>query len=338
MVRARLIYVLIYVLTYGAVASAAAAPLCSRLSPRHASRPNVVRLRAEPSLDALDEAARTAHILPAPKLLELLRVAPFAGLSPDAVAERRALVGPNSLPSEQRVSFWRLALAQLDGGLQRALLLAAFVSLAAALLDPTAAGTTPGPHLAQALAEPATILSILLLNALVGAWLENSAADALEALRALQPVSAAVVRSAGEGERAGTPRSVDASELVPGDILLLRPGDAVPADCRLLGVAGLAYAASAAGGAGAVSGGVGSGGSEVRAEQAALTGEPEAVSKCAAALPANDLGVELQGRCALRPAMRHPLIKHSPVPSFWHSTAHASFFRITRTPHPWCSL
>jgi H+-transporting ATPase len=71
------------------------------------------------------------------------------------------------------------------------------------------------------------ILAMLLINGGVGWWHESSAARAIDALKETLAPRARVIR---DGER----RTVDARDLVPGDIIVLRRGDVVPADARLL--------------------------------------------------------------------------------------------------------
>lgn len=75
--------------------------------------------------------------------------------------------------------------------------------------------------------EPSVILAILVLNAAVGVWQSQSAADSLAALKKLQARLATVVRDKSTGV-------MDASELVPGDVIQIRVGDKVPADARLI--------------------------------------------------------------------------------------------------------
>lgn len=76
--------------------------------------------------------------------------------------------------------------------------------------------------------EPAVILSILVINAVVGTWQESSAQSALSALQKLQPDFARCLR---DGKWT---HDLPAAELVPGDILELRVGDRVPADARVI--------------------------------------------------------------------------------------------------------
>lgn len=80
----------------------------------------------------------------------------------------------------------------------------------------------------HAFAEPVVILSILILNALVGVWQTLSAEGSLDALKRLQPEYATVLR---DGKWIS---DLPTREIVPGDILSLRVGDRVPADGRVL--------------------------------------------------------------------------------------------------------
>jgi len=76
------------------------------------------------------------------------------------------------------------------------------------------------------------IVAIVILNAIIGFVQEFRAARAIEALRQLAAPAATVLRD-------GSPQSLSASELVPGDIVLLEAGNIVPADLRLLGTSSL---------------------------------------------------------------------------------------------------
>jgi cation-transporting P-type ATPase I len=78
-----------------------------------------------------------------------------------------------------------------------------------------------------ALADTAMISAVIVANALVGAWQERQAVRATEALDRMRSRRARVLR---EGEVL----TVDATAVVPGDILLLAPGDGVVADARLI--------------------------------------------------------------------------------------------------------
>jgi magnesium-transporting ATPase (P-type) len=132
------------------------------------------------------------------------------GLSRDEVAKRLAHHGPNSLPASRRRGPWlRLAL-QFHNPLIYVLLGAGVVTFA--LKDYVDAGVIAG---------------VVLINALIGFVQEGKAEKALDAVRAMLASRATVLR---HGER----QEIDATELVPGDIVLLESGARVPADLRLL--------------------------------------------------------------------------------------------------------
>ena len=96
--------------------------------------------------------------------------------------------------------------------------------------------------------EGAAIMAIVVLNAVLGVIQEQRAEEALAALKKLAAPEAQVMRN---GHRS----SIPAEELVPGDLVFLEAGNFVPADIRLLEAANL------------------------KVEEAALTGESEAVQK-----------------------------------------------------------
>ena len=84
----------------------------------------------------------------------------------------------------------------------------------------------------QHFADTAVILAVVLANAVIGFIQEGRAEKAMESIRGMLAPHAAVLR---DGER----RSIDAADLVPGDIVLLEAGDKVPADLRLIRSSGL---------------------------------------------------------------------------------------------------
>jgi Ca2+ transporting ATPase len=94
------------------------------------------------------------------------------------------------------------------------------------------------------------ILTILILNAVVGVSQESSAEKAIAALQEYSANEAKVVRS-------GHVTRVKAEELVPGDIVTIAVGDRIPADCRVLAIQSNSFAV----------------------DQAILTGESESVGK-----------------------------------------------------------
>ena len=83
-----------------------------------------------------------------------------------------------------------------------------------------------------AFVEPIVILTILIINAIVGVIQERDAENALEALKEMQPKHADVFRD-------GKLVHIGAEELVPGDIINVKQGDRIPADARVLEVGSL---------------------------------------------------------------------------------------------------
>lgn len=76
------------------------------------------------------------------------------------------------------------------------------------------------------------IIAVVIINALIGFFQEGKAEKAMDAIRHMLALCAAVIR---DGKR----QSIKGEQLVPGDIVLLEAGDKVPADLRLLKVHGL---------------------------------------------------------------------------------------------------
>ncbi|HTK64698.1 MAG TPA: cation-transporting P-type ATPase [Pseudonocardia sp.] len=146
---------------------------------------------------------------PVARLLRDLGTRP-AGLSTREAARRLLQYGPNELRAGQART-WPKALAkQFTHPLALLLLLAAVLAVVA--------GT---PNLAWA------ILAVVLLNALFAFIQERQAGRAVEALGRYLPPHARVRRDS-------VSMSVEAVNIVPGDIVLLAEGDRVPADARLL--------------------------------------------------------------------------------------------------------
>ena len=75
--------------------------------------------------------------------------------------------------------------------------------------------------------EPVLIMLIVILNAVMGVLQESKAEKALEALKNLSSPNARVIRD-------GVEQIIEASLLVPGDIIRLEAGDFIPADARLI--------------------------------------------------------------------------------------------------------
>ena len=132
------------------------------------------------------------------------------GLTEPEARARLAKVGPNALRPVSPASAWHILLDQLRSVI--VLLLVVAVVLAVLSRDPV---------------DAAAIGVVLAVNVALGFSTELRARRAMEALLTLDVARAVVVR-------AGRAREMDARELVPGDVVEVEAGQAVPADARLL--------------------------------------------------------------------------------------------------------
>ncbi|HMK44843.1 MAG TPA: cation-translocating P-type ATPase [Dissulfurispiraceae bacterium] len=150
------------------------------------------------------------HVCTVEDVVNELQVAPLTGLSPEEIANRHAVYGPNKLKQEARSAPFVLFLNQFKNYLVIILLVATVLSaMVGELLDAV------------------LILIIVLFCAVLGFVQEYRAERALDALKKMLSPSITVLRDGVEEE-------VPSSDLVPGDILLLEAGDRVPADARLV--------------------------------------------------------------------------------------------------------
>ena len=161
------------------------------------------------------------HTLSPEESLQRLDGDAASGLTQAEASRRNALHGPNQLAQQPPPPPWKLFLAQFKSALIVVLIFAAV--LAAAI------GNTK---------DALVILAVVAFNALVGFYQEYRAEASLAALKKMLPLQARVRRD-------GAVHEVPATELVPGDIVLLEAGDRVPADGRLLEAVRLAVDESA---------------------------------------------------------------------------------------------
>ncbi|MBC6947437.1 cation-translocating P-type ATPase, partial [candidate division KSB1 bacterium] len=139
------------------------------------------------------------------------------GLSKEEARARLETYGKNELTAEKPVPAWRKFLAQFKDVLVILLLIATVISTVLWLYERESAL----PYEAMA------IFAVVLLNAIMGYIQQSRAEDAVAALRQMSAAHANVIR---DGER----QSIPATELVPGDIILIEEGDTIPADGRLI--------------------------------------------------------------------------------------------------------
>jgi len=149
------------------------------------------------------------HARPAEDCYDAVESGPD-GLDAATASERLDAVGPNEITADERRGPLGVFLAQFSNALIWVLLVAAAVSLAIG-------------HTVDAV----LIGIILLANGVFGFVQEYRAERSLESLREMAAPDVTVRRD-------GTERTIPATELVPGDVLVLSGGDVVPADARLV--------------------------------------------------------------------------------------------------------
>jgi len=176
-------------------------------------------------------------------IAQILKVDLDTGLNDAEVANRQAEHGANELQEGANISSLQLLWAQITNTMVLILIAAAIVS-----------------GLLGKVTETAAIAAIVILFALLGFVQEYRAEQAMAALKRL---AVPIVRV----RRNGQLHELSAKLLVPGDVVLLEAGNAIPADLRLTESVNL------------------------RIQEAALTGESEPVEKYAEPLPSEDVAL-----------------------------------------------
>ena len=160
-----------------------------------------------------------------------------AGLSTSDAQTRQAKFGPNKLKEEEKTPLWIRFFQQMADPMVIMLIVAAVISAVTGMIQ----GESEW-------ADVIIIMAVVIINSALGVIQEAKSEEALAALQEMSAAQSKVIRD-------GKQISLHSSELVPGDIVLLEAGDAVPADCRVLESASM------------------------KIEEAALTGESVPVEK-----------------------------------------------------------
>ena len=164
------------------------------------------------------------------------------GLSPAEAAARLEKNGRNVLKEEEKRSMWRKFLDSVTDPMILMLLGAALVQVIVTILE------TRGNFSLGSFTDVFVILAVVIINAIMSLVQENKAEAAMAALMQMTAETSKTVRG-------GKVTVVKSEELVVGDIVYFEAGDTVPADCRVIESHTL------------------------KAEEAALTGEPLAAEK-----------------------------------------------------------
>ena len=166
-------------------------------------------------VQAEDTSLSLPFTLSAQDVADSLHLQPDSGLTEQEFLERKKRFGINQLPSPPQRQAWQVFIAQFKSVL--ILILAGASVLSAAIGN---------------VKDAAVILAVMLINASLGFYQEWRAEQSLLALKEMLPLRARVRRD-------GQKIDISATDLVPGDLVLIKAGDLVPADGRLWFAAGL---------------------------------------------------------------------------------------------------
>lgn len=193
--------------------------------------------------DAAPASPTAWYQLAGDETAQRLGVDPDRGLDAAEADRRRSQYGPNELPTEPPPGLWTVARGQLANPMNIMLIIVVFASFA---IGQVGTGVF--------------VACLVTFNVVMGSNQELKARASVEALAQLQVPTARV-------RRAGTVEAIPATELVPGDVVLLEAGDIVPADARIVASATL------------------------ETQEASLTGESAPVAKGAGVLPAGEIAL-----------------------------------------------
>ncbi len=159
----------------------------------------------------------SAHNQSKEQVLKMFSTNETQGLTDSQVKELTEKYGENKLREKKKKSTFQRFMDQFKDVMILILIAAAIVSFVIVCAEKNWGE----------LFEPALILLIVILNAVMGVYQEGKAEKALDALKNMSAPHARVIRN-------GQEKILQASELVPGDIIRLEAGDFIPADARLI--------------------------------------------------------------------------------------------------------
>lgn len=166
------------------------------------------------------------------------------GITPEEAKKRLEEFGENKLVEKEKESLIKKFLREICEPMTIVLIIAAVISAVTAIFS------------GEGFADVFIILTVVIVNAILGVYQESKAESAIAALQEIAAATSKVIRS-------GSVSVIPSAELVPGDVISLEAGDSVPADARIIEAASL------------------------KVEEAALTGESVPSEKTADVL---DLG------------------------------------------------
>ena len=149
------------------------------------------------------------------------------GLTSEEAGKRLLKYGPNKLPEKKKTPLFLVFLSQFNDPMIYILLAAALLSIAISIYQVLSPSVIEKPTPMEIISDPAIILAVVILNAVIGTVQENNAEKSLEELKKMSSLTCVARRD-------GQLVDLKAEELVPGDIVILEEGRTVPADLRLI--------------------------------------------------------------------------------------------------------
>jgi len=157
-----------------------------------------------------DQIENRAHVMGIEDIENELDTNVDKGLTAYAHSERLEACGPNRIPEQKGATILDLLWVQLNSMVIYILTIGAAISFGF-----------------NHLIDGAVIIGVVVINVGLGFYMERKAISSTDSLKKMMSLRSLVIR---DEEKV----AVDATDLVPGDIILLQPGDVVPADARIV--------------------------------------------------------------------------------------------------------
>ena len=156
------------------------------------------------------------YLVEASEVLADVKTDAVVGITAAEAAQRLEQNGPNKLKEAEKDPLWKRFFSMMADPMVIMLIIAAVISAVTGMAQGEAD-----------FADVFIIMFVVILNSVLGVVQEYQAENALAALQEMSAAQSKVIRD-------GRQITVPSAELVPGDIVVLEAGDAVPADCRII--------------------------------------------------------------------------------------------------------
>jgi sodium/potassium-transporting ATPase subunit alpha len=190
-------------------------------TPNQSSMSKDSTVKLWPTTDKSHLEQESVHSIPLDELFQRFHTDPRNGLSASSILDARAQYGENKLTPPKPPNYFWLLFKQLFTGFNSVLWFAGILAILA--YKPLGGPDPPITNLALGI----VIFIVIICNSILNAYQEIKSIKIVAAFSKLLPTLATVRRD-------GREQQVVTDEIVPGDIILIRMGDKLPADCRFL--------------------------------------------------------------------------------------------------------